>query len=86
MAALRGWRCKLQACVNRLTPTGDEALATSKLDYAGDSGVLHKGRALLIPLPLLPRDPQPCFASNKAEQDFYEHIWFSRIRSIVCRA
>ena len=48
-------------------------------------GVLNKGRSLLTPIPLLPKDPQPCFASGKAEQDYYDQIWFSRIRSVSCR-
>jgi hypothetical protein len=46
-------------------------------------GVLHKGLELLSPIPLLPEDPQPCFASKQAERDFYDQIWFSRIRSAM---
>lgn len=49
------------------------------------NGVLHKGRTLLTPVPLLPIDPQPCFASNKAQHDYYDQIWFSRIRSLSCQ-
>ncbi len=26
----------------------------------------------------------PVFASKRAEPDLYEHIWFSRIRSLTC--
>ena len=48
-------------------------------------GVVHKGRTLLSPVPLLPRDLDPCFASKKAEQRYYDQIWFSRIRSIRCQ-
>lgn len=47
-------------------------------------GVLTKGRPLFSPTTLLPNDPQPCFASAKAKQDYYDQIWFSRIRSIRC--
>lgn len=50
------------------------------------NGVLHKGRQLLTPIPLLPKDPQPCFASRQAERDFYDQFWFSRIRSLTCLA
>ena len=46
-------------------------------------GVVHKGRELLTPIPLLPKDPQPVFASKWAEQDFYDEIWFSRVRSLT---
>jgi hypothetical protein len=29
--------------------------------------------------PLFSRDPEPCFASNQAQLDVYDSIWFSRI-------
>jgi len=47
-------------------------------------GVFHKGRELLMPIPLLPKDPEPVFASKRAEQEFFNRIWFSRIRSLSC--
>lgn len=49
-------------------------------------GVINKGRQLLTPIPLLPKDPQPCFASYQAQRDFYDQFWFSRIRSLTCHA
>jgi hypothetical protein len=48
-------------------------------------GVVHKGRKLLLPIALLPQDPGPCFASNRAEREFYDQIWFTRIRSLTCK-
>jgi hypothetical protein len=48
-------------------------------------GVINKGRTLLVPIPLFSRDPEPCFASAKAELDFYDSIWFSRIATITCK-
>ena len=48
-------------------------------------GVINKGRALLVPIPLFSRDPQPCFASKKAQLDFYDSIWFERIVTITCK-
>lgn len=36
-------------------------------------------RQLLAPIPLLSKDPEPCFASKKARQDISYGIWFSRI-------
>ena len=48
-------------------------------------GVVNKGRALLVPIPLFSKDPEPCFASAKAELDFYDSIWFSRIVTITCK-
>ncbi len=82
----KAWQCSWRDYDNRLTRIGTGVSAISKLGCVGDSGVLHKGRRLLTPMPLLPKDPQPCFASRKAEQDFYDQILFSRIRALTCRA
>ena len=30
------------------------------------------------------QDAQPCFASLKAKKQYYDAIWFSRIREIKC--
>ena len=48
-------------------------------------GVINKGRTLLVPIPLFSKDPEPCFASNKAQLDFYDSIWFSRITTMICK-
>lgn len=47
-------------------------------------GTVHKGRELLSLLPLPPRDPQRCFASRRAEADYYERLLFSRVHSLRC--
>jgi Transposase DDE domain len=49
-------------------------------------GVLNKGRELLFPIPLFYKDPEPCFASNRAEQEHYYFFEFSSIRIIDCYA
>jgi hypothetical protein len=48
-------------------------------------GVINKGRTLLVPIPLFSKDPEPCFASKKAQLDFYDSIWFERIVTITCK-
>ncbi len=48
-------------------------------------GVFHKGRELLMPIPLLPKDTEPVFTSKRTEQDFLDRIWFSRIRALTCQ-
>jgi hypothetical protein len=48
-------------------------------------GVINKGRTLLVPIPLFSKDPEPCFASKKAQLDFYDSIWFDRIVTITCK-
>ena len=47
-------------------------------------GSIHKGRELLQLLPLPYLDPQRCFASRRAESDYYEQLLFSRVRSLHC--
>jgi hypothetical protein len=49
-------------------------------------GVINKGRTLLVPIPLFYKDPEPCFASKKAQLDFYDSIWFERIVTITCKS
>ena len=47
-------------------------------------GTIYKGRKLLQLLPLPYLDPERCFASHRAEADYYEQLLFSRIRSLHC--
>ena len=48
-------------------------------------GAVNKGRTLLQPIALFTVDPEPCFASKKAEAHYYDRIWFSRIQSLCCQ-
>lgn len=80
----QGMAVEIAGLRQQVDPHWRRGLSYLKIGLRWLNGVLHKGRALLSPIPLLPRDPQPCFASNQAQQDFYDQIWFSRIRSIVC--
>ncbi len=47
-------------------------------------GTVHKGRKLLSLLPWSLRPPQRCFASRRAEADYYKRLLFSRVRSVHC--
>ena len=47
-------------------------------------GTVHKGRKLLSLMPLPQYDREPCFASRRAEADYYERLLFSRVRSLHC--
>ena len=69
----------------QVDPHWRRGISYLKIGLSWVQGVLHKGRELLTPIPLLPQDPQPCFASKRAEHDFYDQIWFSRIRSLTCQ-
>jgi hypothetical protein len=68
----------------QVDPHWKQGLSYLKIGLRWLSGVLHKGRELLELAPLLQHDPEPCFASNKARQRFYDQIWFSRIKTIRC--
>ncbi len=85
MRRLKAWRYKWQGYANGLTLTGSAVSAILLIGLRWLQGVLHKGRELLTPIPLLSQDPQPVFASKQAERDFYDQVWFSRIRSLTCK-
>ncbi|WP_246275739.1 hypothetical protein [Brasilonema bromeliae] len=50
-------------------PHWNRGLSYLKIGLRWLKGVIYKGRQLLSPIPLLPKDQEPCFASNKARQD-----------------
>ncbi|MEL6788895.1 MAG: hypothetical protein AAFO76_16185 [Cyanobacteria bacterium J06607_15] len=41
-------------------------------------GASHKGHDLLTPLSLLRRDPEPCFASKKAQRQLCQDLVFEK--------
>lgn len=47
-------------------------------------GVLSKDRQLLPPIPLFGKDPEPCFASKKAKEEYDYAFEFSFIRVVTC--
>ncbi len=85
-ATTQGMAVQLAGLRQQVDPHWRRGISYLKIGLRWLNGVLHKGRELLAPIPLLPKDPQPCFASKQAEQDFYDQIWFSRIRSLTCQA
>jgi hypothetical protein len=81
----QGMAVQVEGLRQQVDPHWRRGLSYLKIGLRWLNGVLHKGRNLLIPIPLLPKDPQPCFASNQAQQDFYDQIWFFRIRTLTCQ-
>ncbi|MGK7909884.1 MAG: transposase [Synechococcus sp.] len=77
-----GMAVQRQELRRKVDPHWRRGLSYLKIGLRWLRGVGHKGRQLLAPLPLLPQDPQPCFASHKAECEHYDQIWFSGIRSL----
>lgn len=84
-ATAQGMSVQLAGLRQQVDPHWRRGISYLKIGLRWLQGVVHKGRLLLYPLPLLPQDPEPCFASNRAEQDFYDQIWFTRIRSLTCK-
>lgn len=82
----QGMAVQVAGLRQHVDPHWKRGLSYLKIGLKWLKGVIHKGRQLLASIPLLPKDPQPCFASNQAKQDFYDRIWFSRIRSLDCKA
>lgn len=85
-ATTQGMAVQIAGLRQQVDPHWRRGISYLKIGLRWLNGVLHKGRQLLTPIPLLPKDPQPCFASKQAERDFYDQIWFSRIRSLTCHA
>ena len=84
-ATTQGMAVQLAGFRQQVDPHWRRGISYLKIGLRWLNGVFHKGRPLLSPSPILPKDPQPCFASYQAEKDFYDQIWFSRIRSISCQ-
>ncbi|XHX79316.1 MAG: transposase [Stenomitos frigidus ULC029] len=84
-ATAQGMSVQIAGLRQQVDPHWRRGISYLKIGLRWLQGVVHKGRQLLLPIALLPRDPQPCFASNRAEQDFYDQIWFTRIRSLTCK-
>lgn len=85
-ATTQGMAVQIQGLRTQVDPHWKRGLSYLKIGMRWLRGVLHKGRTLLPPAPLLSQDPQPCFASLKAKKQYYDAIWFSRIRELKCRA
>lgn len=85
-ATAQGMSVQIAGLRQQVDPHWRRGISYLKIGLRWLRGIVHKGRQLLSPLPLLPQDPEPCFASNRAEQDFYDQIWFTRIRSLTCKS
>ena len=83
-ATTQGMAVQITGLRQQVDPHWRRGLSYLKIGLRWLKGVLHKGRTLLPPVALLSIDPQPCFASSKAQHEYYDKIWFSRIRAIPC--
>lgn len=84
-ASTTGMTIQIAGLRTTVDPHWRRGLSYLKIGLRYLRGVMNKGRALLVPIPLFSKDPEPCFASNKALLDFSDSIWFSRIVTITCK-
>lgn len=83
-ATAHGMTIQLNGLRTQVDPHWKRGLSYLKIGLRWLKGVLHKGRTLLSPEALFYQDTHPCFASKKAKQQYYDAIWFSRIREVKC--
>lgn len=83
-ATCHGLTVQLKGLRTQVDPHWKRGISYLKIGLRWLNGVLHKGRSLLSPVALCSQDPQPCFPSKKAKKQYYDAIWFKRIREIKC--
>lgn len=86
VATTQGMAVQLAGLRQQVDPHWRRGISYLKIGLRWLQGVFHKGRPLLAWVLLLPQDPQPCFASLKAKQDYEHEIRFYRVRSVVCQS
>jgi Transposase DDE domain len=84
-ATLNGMAVQCAGLRRQVDPHWKRGLSYLKIGIRYLHGVVHKGRSLLSLAPLLSKDPEPCFASRKAEEHQFDKILFSRIRMVKCK-
>ena len=83
-ATVHGMAVQVKGLRQRVDPHWKRGLSYLKIGLRWLKGVFFKDRDLFSPLTLSYQDTQPCFASKKAKKQYYDAIWFSRIREIKC--
>jgi len=83
-ATCQGMAVQLKGLRTQVDPHWQRGISYLKIGIRWLNGVLHKSRALLTTIGLCSHIPQLCFASKKAKKQYYDAIWFSRIREIKC--
>jgi hypothetical protein len=85
MATTQGMAVQFAGLRSQVDPHWRRGLSYLKIGLRYLQGVIHKGRPLLQPKPLLAIDPEPCFASRTAHFLYYNTFWFQHIRQIDCK-
>ncbi len=83
-ATSQGMAVQINGLRTQVDPHWKRGLSYLKIGLRWIKGVINKGRELFVPIPLLNKDPEPCFPSKKAKEKYYDAIWFKRIKEIKC--
>ena len=83
-ATAHGMTIQLNGLRRFVDPHWKRGLSYLKIGLRWLRGVMNKGRELFSPDALSSKNNQPCFASSKAKREYYDAVWFSRIREIQC--
>ncbi len=83
-ATSQGMAVQIKGLRTQVDPHWKRGLSYVKIGLRWIRGVMNKGRELFVTIPLLNKDPEPCFPSKKAKERYYDVIWFKRIKEIKC--
>ena len=84
-ATVHGMTVELKGLRTQVDPHWERGLSSLKIGLRWLKGILHKGRDLFEPIPLLSRNFLPCFASVKTKREYYNAIWFNRVSELKCK-
>ena len=82
---LNGMAVQCAGLRRQVDPHWKRGISYLKIGLRYLQGVVHKGRSFLPLAPLFFKDPEPCFASRKAEHHQLDKIVFSRVRMVNCK-
>jgi hypothetical protein len=81
----QGMAVQLDGLRSQVDPHWTRGISYLNIGLRWLRGVVNKGRPLFHPIALFTVDPDPCFASKRAEARYYDRIWFSKIQSLHCQ-
>jgi hypothetical protein len=81
-ATTQGLAVQMSGQRRQVDPHWKRGISYLKIGLRWLQGVIMKGRQVLFPQTLVAVDPEPCFASKRAEREFYDQFWFSRVRDL----
>jgi hypothetical protein len=72
-----GMAVQIKRLREQVDPHWRRGISYLKIGLRWLRGVVNKGRQLLIPVPLLMSDPQPCFSSKKTKEVLQQNLVLS---------